>query len=82
MGLLNLSNRNTSAQPSGALTPTQQPWYYIERELGAGGYGVVKLGRDISTGKLYAIKELQKKRKSTSSLNEFDTLRGLKHVCI
>ena len=80
LDLLDLSSRETSAQASGDLSPTQQPWYYIERELGSGSYSVVKLARNISTGELYAIKELKKERKSVASLDEFDTLHLLQHV--
>ena len=53
-----LSSHPATAQDSRTMSPRRRPWYLKEDIIGRGQFGVVSKARDISTNKLYAIKEV------------------------
>ena len=59
LGPLALFSRSPTEQPSCAMSPKRRPWYWKEVEIGRGGAGTVYKARDMSTNRLYAIKEFR-----------------------
>ena len=82
LGSLVLDSPDATAQPSRAISPRRRPWYLKESEIGSGQYGVVYKARDMSTNKLYAIKELRQRRADMADnvrCREIDIMESLPH---
>lgn len=56
-GALGIQSTTSTAQQSGAHTPTQTPIYINQWKLGSGGFSIVNRVWDVSTGFVYASKE-------------------------
>ncbi|KAI9784910.1 MAG: hypothetical protein M1835_003473 [Candelina submexicana] len=58
LDVLGVDSHTTTTQPSQPLTPRQLPIYISERKLGSGSFGGVDKVINVSTGAIYARKEL------------------------
>lgn len=73
-----IQSGETTARQSMVHTPTQRPIYLLDERIGKGGFGEVYKAIDVSTGRLYAGKQLLKVLKEWE--REVQIMRRLSHV--
>jgi hypothetical protein len=82
LGGLGIQSPNSTAPPSGARTPSQNPICLKQETLGEGAFAVVRRYWDVSTGLEYAYKEPRDKKKFGREMweKEADIMQQISHV--